>query len=168
MRRLLAYAVSRQGGRIPTLLPAIRKRGAAKGQRENQEQERVYSLARAMYQKAAREFRKTDAEHEKGYDYAYWQGQKNALRTIMAELAPDQKTRERWESLNESAHGAIADEDSLKSQLRDAMYLIGMIAEEGEVQPRVIQDYKAWVWQYRMMAERGLVESTPNFIGWDV
>jgi hypothetical protein len=130
---------------------------------EEGERKRLYGLAYDMFRKADKEFRK----HEEGYDFAYWQGQKNVLRTFMAELAPNEKARERWDSANESAYGAIAGEDLMRAQLKEAMYLIGLIADEGKPHPRVLHEYREWVQEYKALVEQGLAEATPDFIGWD-
>lgn len=128
------------------------------------ERRRLYDLVHEIFRRADKEFRKPE---QQGYDFAYWQGQKNLARVILAELAPDKETREGWESENVSAQGAIADETLVRAQLKEAMYLIGQAAD-GDIDRRCLPECKAWVWRYRALVNKGLADAAPDFIGWDV
>ncbi len=132
---------------------------------EQDERERLYKLYRRQFVEAMREYQKATPD---SYERGYWQGQKNVLRAVLADLAPTRSKRDEWEGHNESAGGCVSDDAHVRSQLRKAMYLIGMIADEGKPHPRVLHEYQQWVWCYRALCEQGIAEPTPDFIGWNV
>lgn len=126
----------------------------------NKKLEEIIEELTDLYEKVADEHR----DSKDNFAREYWQGKKDAFRTALALLNPENTS---WKLLNKTSPGGRALMiDRLKSRLEDARYNIGSILYELKNEKKVHYQTKMnlinWISVYDLMAEKNEVIPTPD------